>query len=263
MLHIKVHLEHAWNQSKGHSGSRCDHQGIVLVQERPLASLGRSGNSRRGDTNSSFSSFNPDRNIAATFQALPGATCRQRRGPGARLCSDHHLSGDEMAERLVRRHHLRGRILVFAPRQSPRRPTRSRPFANSLISAVRRNILPRQLTTPMKNFGVGSATGRCCAGCSRPMMAAPVASPSRFRLNIEVREMITWQRSNIQAADMLEAILCGIFCGELQSRCILARVHICKERTVMDENRKALSACRPDAGNRRRRGRPLSSDQRR
>jgi hypothetical protein len=58
------------------------------------------------------------------------------------------------------------------------------------------------------------------------MMAAPVASPSRFRLNIEVSEMITWQRSNIQAADMLEAILCGIFCGELQSRCILARVHI-------------------------------------
>jgi hypothetical protein len=27
------------------------------------------------DTNSSFSSFNSDRNIAATFQALPGATC--------------------------------------------------------------------------------------------------------------------------------------------------------------------------------------------
>ena len=26
------------------------------------------------DTNSSFSSFNPDRNIAATFQALPGAS---------------------------------------------------------------------------------------------------------------------------------------------------------------------------------------------
>jgi hypothetical protein len=39
------------------------------------------------------------------------------------------------------------------------------------------------------------------------MMAAPVASPSRFRLNIEVSEMITWQRNNIQAADMLEAIL--------------------------------------------------------
>jgi hypothetical protein len=169
-----------------------------------------------------------------------------------------------MAERLVRRRrHLRGRVLVFAPRQSPRRPTRSRPFANSLISAVRRNILPGQLTTPMKNFGVGSATGRCCAGCSRPMMAAPVASPSRFRLNIEVSEMITWQRSNIQAADMLEAILCGIFYGELQSRCILARVHICKQRTVMDENRKALSALRADAGNRRRHGRPLSSGQRR
>jgi|SRR5580693_1507215 hypothetical protein len=75
MLHIEVHLEHAWNQSKGHSGSRCDHQGIVLVQERPLAKLGIFGSSRRVDTNSSFSSFNPDRNIAATFQALPGATC--------------------------------------------------------------------------------------------------------------------------------------------------------------------------------------------
>jgi T5SS/PEP-CTERM-associated repeat protein/autotransporter-associated beta strand protein len=56
--------------------------------------------------------YDPNRAVSATFQALPRfELCRQRRGTGFRLRADHGLDRDEMAQWLVRRNHLRGRVL--------------------------------------------------------------------------------------------------------------------------------------------------------
>ena len=59
--------------------------------------------------------FNPDRAVAATFQALPGAgfTVNGARQPAMLPC--HRLGGDDMAQRLLARRHLRGRVLRCHP----------------------------------------------------------------------------------------------------------------------------------------------------
>ena len=60
--------------------------------------------------------FNPDRNIAATFQTLPGASFRRQwRGAGQRRRARHRLRRDEMAERVFAGRDLRGRILQRHP----------------------------------------------------------------------------------------------------------------------------------------------------
>ena len=56
--------------------------------------------------------FNTDRNIGATFQTLPGASFVVNGAAQAqRRRARHRLRRDEMAERLLARRHLRGRVL--------------------------------------------------------------------------------------------------------------------------------------------------------
>ena len=56
--------------------------------------------------------FNTDRVVGATFQTLPGRIlCRQWCGTGTRCCARYCFRRNEMAERLVRRRNLRGRVL--------------------------------------------------------------------------------------------------------------------------------------------------------
>ena len=56
--------------------------------------------------------FNPDRVVGATFQALPGASFVVNGArAAARLRAHHRLRRNEMAQRLVGRGKLRGRVL--------------------------------------------------------------------------------------------------------------------------------------------------------
>lgn len=52
--------------------------------------------------------YNADRNVGATFQTLPGASCRERRAAAERLCACDCRGRMEVAERLVGCGHLRG-----------------------------------------------------------------------------------------------------------------------------------------------------------
>jgi uncharacterized protein with beta-barrel porin domain len=53
--------------------------------------------------------FNPDRLVAATFQALPGASFVVN-GASIRLRTDHRVRRDQMVQRLVGCSHVRGRV---------------------------------------------------------------------------------------------------------------------------------------------------------
>ena len=60
--------------------------------------------------------FNPDRTIAATFQALPGAIFRrQRRSTGPQRRADHGIRRNQMGQRLLACRQVRGRILQRHP----------------------------------------------------------------------------------------------------------------------------------------------------